>query len=57
MDAKDVIDVQVTVASLDAADELAEALTSAGYVRMPITADVSKPDARSTVAEFDHTNR
>ena len=56
MDAKDVIDVQVTVASLDAADELAEAVTSAGYVRMPVTADESKPDARSTVAEFDHTN-
>ena len=56
MDAKDVIDVQVTVASLDAADELTEALTSAGYVRMPVTADLSKPDARSTVAEFDHTN-
>ena len=56
MDAKDVIDVQVTVASLDAADELAETLTSAGYVHMPVTADESKPDARSTVAEFDHTN-
>ena len=56
MDAKDVIDVQVTVASLDAADELTEALTSAGYVRMPVTADMGKPDARSTVAEFDHTN-
>jgi dephospho-CoA kinase len=52
--AKDVIDIQVTVASLDAADELAEALTKAGYVRLPITADVSKPDARSTIAEFDH---
>ncbi|MGA9492747.1 MAG: dephospho-CoA kinase [Mycobacterium sp.] len=45
MDAKDVIDVQVTVASLDVADELAEALTSAGYVRMAITADVSKPNS------------
>jgi dephospho-CoA kinase len=56
MDAKDVIDVQVTVASPDAADELAEAVTNAGYVRMPVTADESKPDARSTVAEFDHTN-
>jgi dephospho-CoA kinase len=55
MDAKDVIDMQVTVASLEAADELAEALTSAGYVRRPFTTDVSKPDARSTVAEFDHT--
>ena len=56
LDAKDVIDVQVTVASLDAADGLAENLTSAGYVRMPVTADMSKPDARSTVAEFDRTS-
>jgi dephospho-CoA kinase len=56
MNAKDVIDVQLTAASLDAADGLAEALTSAGYVRMPVTADMSKPDARSTVADFDHTN-
>lgn len=55
-DAKDVIDMQVTVASLDDADELTDALTSAGYVRRPITADVGKPDARSTVAEFDHTD-
>lgn len=54
--AKDVIDMQVTVASLDDADALTEALTSAGYVRMPITADLGKPDARSTVAEFDHTD-
>ncbi|WP_099041206.1 dephospho-CoA kinase [Mycobacterium neglectum] len=56
VDAKDVIDMQVTVASLELADELADALTSAGYVRRPITADVGKPDARSTVAAFDHTN-
>jgi dephospho-CoA kinase len=56
MDAKDVIDVQVAVASLDVADELAGSLTSAGYVRMPVTADESKPDARSTVAEFDHAS-
>lgn len=55
MDAKDVIDVQLTVCSLDVADELTEALTSAGYVRRPIITDVSKPDARSTVAQFDHT--
>jgi dephospho-CoA kinase len=54
LDAKDAIDIQVTVASLDAADELAEALTGAGYLRMPIIADVRKPDSRSTVAEFDH---
>jgi dephospho-CoA kinase len=56
LDAKDAIDIQVTVGSLHAADELAEALTSAGYLPMPITADVSKPDSRSTVAEFDHTD-
>jgi dephospho-CoA kinase len=56
VDAKDVIDMQVTVASLEMADELADPLASAGYVSRPITADVSKPDARSTVAAFDHTN-
>ena len=56
VDAKDVIDMQVTVASLEIADELADALASAGYVRRPITADVGKPNARSTVAAFDHTN-
>jgi dephospho-CoA kinase len=56
MDAKDVIDMQVTVASLEVADELTDALTAAGYVRRPITTDVGKPDARSTVAAFDHTN-
>ncbi|VEG42000.1 dephospho-CoA kinase [Mycolicibacterium flavescens] len=56
MDAKDVIDVQVTVASLADADELDDALTGAGYVRGQATADVAKPDARSTVAEFDHSN-
>jgi dephospho-CoA kinase len=50
LDAKDVIDMQVTVASLGDADELAEALRSAGYVQRPISADESKPDARSTVA-------
>jgi dephospho-CoA kinase len=57
MDAKDVIDVQVTVGSLAAADEIADALTRAGYPRkVGVTADVGKPDARSTVAEFDHKN-
>jgi dephospho-CoA kinase len=56
VDAKDVIDMQVTVASLEMADELVDPLTSAGYVHRPITADVGKPDARSTVAEFDQTN-
>lgn len=54
LDAKDVIDIQVTVGSLSVADELSDALTAVGYVRTPFTADVGKPDARSTVAEFDH---
>jgi len=55
MDAKDVIDVQVTVASPEAADELTEDLLRAGYPRVEaITSDVPKPDARSTDAEFDH---
>jgi dephospho-CoA kinase len=41
MDAKDVIDIQITVASLDVADELAESLANAGYPRRPhITSDV-----------------
>ena len=56
LDAKDIIDVQVSVASLNDADDLAEALLGAGYVRTPISTDVGKPDARSTVAEFDHTD-
>jgi dephospho-CoA kinase len=57
MDAKDVIDVQITVASLAVADEIGDALTRAGYPRLDrITADEAKPEARSTVAEFDHSN-
>ena len=41
MDAKDVIDVQVTVESLDVADEIVGALTDVGYPRIEgITADV-----------------
>lgn len=55
LDAKNVIDVQVTVASLSVADELADAMRGAGYVRASITSDVGKPDGRSTVAEFDHS--
>ncbi|OYN80638.1 dephospho-CoA kinase [Mycolicibacterium sphagni] len=43
MDAKDVIDVQVTVASLEVADELAEDLLRAGYPRVEsISSDVPK---------------
>lgn len=54
--AKDVIDVQVTVASLAVADQIADAMTHAGYPRIDrINADVAKPNARSTVAAFDHT--
>ncbi len=56
MDAKDVIDVQVTVASLEAADELADALLAAGYPRVEdVTVDDAKADGRSTVADFDHS--
>lgn len=40
LDAKDVIDIQVTVASLEVADELADPLLAAGYPRVEaITAD------------------
>ncbi len=48
LDAKDVIDVQVTVASLDVADDLADALLGAGYVRTEITEDVAKDIAKDT---------
>lgn len=55
LDAKDVIDVQVTVASLDVADELADSLLRVGYPRRAdVTADVAKPDGRSSSAAFDH---
>ncbi len=56
LDAKDVIDMQVTVASLDDADALAEGLTGAGYVCRPITQDESRPDARSTIEAFDRAD-
>jgi dephospho-CoA kinase len=40
MDAKDVIDIQVTVASLEVADEINDAMTNVGYPRIEhITAD------------------
>lgn len=56
LDAKDVIDIQITVASLDVADELADHLLRAGYPRaQAITADAAKADGRSTEAAFDHT--
>ncbi|BDX32460.1 dephospho-CoA kinase [Mycobacterium antarcticum] len=42
LDAKDVIDVQVTVSSLDVADELRDALLTAGYPEVPdVTTDVA----------------
>ncbi|MGI9123217.1 MAG: dephospho-CoA kinase, partial [Mycobacterium sp.] len=42
LDARDIIDIQITVASLDIADELADALLQAGYPRVEvITADAS----------------
>jgi dephospho-CoA kinase len=48
LDAKDVIDVQVTVASLEVADELVDALLSAGYPRVEaITSDVAHSDEKS----------
>ncbi len=56
MDAKDVIDIQVTVASIEVADDLAGALLSAGYPCTAITHDVPKPDGRSTVEEFNRVD-
>jgi dephospho-CoA kinase len=57
LDAKDVIDIQVTVESLAAADELADQLLPAGYPRIDhITADIVKPNARSTVAHYDRND-
>lgn len=46
LDAKDVIDIQVTVASLDVADELTESMSAAGYVRSPYTEDTPHTDDR-----------
>ena len=48
MDAKDVIDVQITVPSLRVADELRDALTTAGYPRIEtITSDVPHTEDRA----------
>lgn len=56
-DAKDVIDIQVTVESLAVADELAEPLLSAGYPRLEhANQDVIKPNGRSTVKRYDHSD-
>ena len=56
LDAKDVIDIQVTIESLAAADELTAALRSAGYPPIDdVSSDVVKLDARSTAERFDHS--
>ena len=56
LDAKDVIDIQVTIESLTAADELTAALRSAGYPRIDdVISDVVKLDGRSTAERFDHS--
>ncbi|OBJ71667.1 dephospho-CoA kinase [Mycobacterium sp. 1274756.6] len=53
-DAPDVIDVQVTVRSLEVADDLAGALVAAGYPRVAeVDSDPALPGARSTVAALD----
>jgi dephospho-CoA kinase len=57
LDAKDVIDIQVTVESLETADELAEPLLAVGYPGLAhITQDAAKSDARSTVERYDHSD-
>lgn len=54
LSAKDVVDIQVTVSGLDVAEEIAESLAAVGYPRRAeVTSDPVRPDARSTVAEFD----
>jgi dephospho-CoA kinase len=56
LDAKDVIDIQVTIESLAAADELTAALRSAGYPPIDdVSSDVVKLDGRSTAERFDHS--
>jgi dephospho-CoA kinase len=55
--AQDVIDIQVTVDSLDTADQLADALLTAGYPRVEsITEDIARPEGRSSVAGYDRMN-
>jgi dephospho-CoA kinase len=56
-DAKDVIDIQITVESLEVADELVDPLLAAGYPRLEhITQDAAKTDARSTYGRYDHSD-
>lgn len=58
LDAKDVIDIQVTVESLAGADEFADQLLGAGYPRVEeITGDIAEPGARSTAVGFGRTDR
>ncbi len=55
LDAKDAIDIQVTVESLTVAEDLSGSLLSAGYPRIDgIIGDSAKRDARSVVDAFDH---
>ncbi len=55
--AEDIIDIQVTVASLAGADDVADSLLSVGYPRLEDnTGDVAQPDARSTVETYDHSS-
>lgn len=55
--AQDVIDIQVTVDSLETADELADALLTAGYPRVEsVTQDTARPEGRSSVAGYDRMN-
>ncbi len=57
LDAKDVIDIQITVESLAIADELAASLRSVGYPRIDdISTDVVKSDARSTVERYNRVD-
>ncbi|MDZ4232844.1 MAG: dephospho-CoA kinase, partial [Dietzia sp.] len=55
LDSEDVIDIQVTVSSIEVAEDLADAMFGAGYVRTAIDHDAGNPDGRSTVDEFDHS--
>ena len=56
LDAKDVIDIQITVESLAMADELAGHCCRWGTVHTHIGQDEPKSDARSTVSDYDHSD-
>jgi dephospho-CoA kinase len=53
MDAKDVIDIQITVAALEVADETGRRCCGRATRVNSITTDVPKPDARSVDGRFD----